>query len=120
MSSSHPPTLTIIIPTLNEAHSIGRTLDSLSQLSVPVEIVVVDGGSIDHTRRVADAHGAKVIRSESGRGRQMHKGAFAAKGEVLWFLHADTFVSADVTQTIIAALSNPAVVAGNFEVRFDG
>ncbi|HUE81515.1 MAG TPA: TIGR04283 family arsenosugar biosynthesis glycosyltransferase [Pyrinomonadaceae bacterium] len=120
MNSIEPPTLSIIIPTLNEAHSIGKTLDSVARLLVPSELVVVDGGSNDRTRNLADAHGAKVIRSESGRGRQMHIGACAAKGELLWFLHADTIVPTEATKAIVAAMRNPTVVAGNFEVRFDG
>lgn len=120
MSSINPPTLSIIIPTLNEAESIARTLNSISHLSIPAEVVVVDGGSNDNTLKIADAAGAKVIRSQSGRGRQMHTGACTAKGDVLWFLHADTIVSTDATKTMVAALSSPSVVGGNYEVRFHG
>jgi rSAM/selenodomain-associated transferase 2 len=120
MSSSHKLTLSIIIPALNEAPSIGSTLDAVSQLSGRFEVIVVDGGSDDDTRRFAEARGAKVIATERGRGVQMHRGAHAAQGDVLWFLHADTTVPADAVESIVAALDDPDVVAGNFEVRFDG
>ncbi len=61
-------TVSVVIPTLNEARSIGATLDAISQLSRRVEVIVVDGGSDDETREIARAHGAKVIASERGRG----------------------------------------------------
>ncbi|HEY2971601.1 MAG TPA: TIGR04283 family arsenosugar biosynthesis glycosyltransferase [Pyrinomonadaceae bacterium] len=120
MSTSHTPTLSIIIPALNEARCIGATLDAISQLSVRVEMIVVDGGSNDDTREISSAHGAKVIASERGRGVQMHKGARSAQADVLWFLHADTIVPADAVEFIDEAFHNPRVIAGNFDVRFNG
>ncbi len=120
MILSIKPTLSIIIPTLNEARSIGPTLDAVSQWSGEVEVLVVDGGSNDDTREIAVARGAKVIALERGRGEQMHTGARVAQGSVLWFLHADTIAPADAFDLIVAALRDPRVVAGNFDVRFDG
>lgn len=114
------PVLSIIIPALNEGHSIGATLDAVSRLSVRSEVIVVDGGSDDGTREIAGARGAIVIASERGRGLQMDRGARAAHGDVLWFLHADTIVPADGVDLIIKALRDQQVVAGNFEVHFDG
>jgi rSAM/selenodomain-associated transferase 2 len=114
------PTLSIIIPALNEAPSIGPALDAVSQLSGSVEVIVVDGGSDDDTREIARARGAKVIASERGRGAQMNRGAGAAQGGLLWFLHADTIVPADAVERIVQALDDPKVIAGNFRVRFDG
>src|SRR6266511_1555711 len=67
--------VSVVIPTLNEAHSIGATLDAISQLSRRVEVIVVDGGSDDDTREIARAHGAKVIASERGRGACIRVGA---------------------------------------------
>ena len=120
MSSSHTPTLSIIIPALNEAHSIGVTLDAVSRLSGRVELIVVDGGSDDETCEIARAYGVKVISSERGRGLQMHRGAAVARGDVFWFLHADTIVPEDSLDLIHEALRDEHVVAGNFDVRFDG
>src|SRR5437867_9025067 len=59
--ASYTPTLSIIIPALNEARCIGATLDAISQLSGRVEMIVVDGGSDDHTREISSGRGAKVI-----------------------------------------------------------
>src|SRR5260370_4773308 len=119
MSSSHTQTLSIIIPALNEGHSIGVTLDAVSRLSGRVELIVVDGGSDDETCEISSACGAKVITSERGRGMQMHRGACAAQGGVLWFLHADTIVPAEAVKCMAQALGDPTVVGGNFKVSFD-
>lgn len=112
--------VSVVIPTLNEARSIGATLDAVSQVSGRVEVIVVDGGSDDETREIACSLGAKVITSERGRGAQMHRGTRAAQADVLWFLHADTIVPADSVDLIIEALDDIQAVAGNFVVRFDG
>ena len=114
------PTLSIVIPALNEADSISATLDAISQSSVHTEVVVVDGGSDDNSAEIARASGARVIASERGRGVQMHAGACATEADVLWFLHADTIVPADGAERIVQALQDRDVVAGNFDVRFDG
>lgn len=120
MSLLHAPKVSIIIPALNEASSIGATLDAVSRLSERCEVIVVDGGSDDETREFASRLGAKVIASERGRGMQMHRGACVAQGSVLWFLHADTIVAADAVGFIDEAFHNPRVIAGNFDVRFNG
>jgi len=120
MSSRRKPNLSIIVPALNEAYSIGATLSAVAQLSGSVEVLVVDGGSDDNTREIASAGGAKVIGSERGRGVQLQTGAGEALGDVLWFLHADTIVPGDSAERILESLSDPAVVGGNFEVQFSG
>jgi len=120
MISYRKPTLSIIIPALNESHSIGVTLDAVAQLSGKLEVLVVDGGSDDDSREIASARGAKVIGSERGRGVQMQAGASLALGDVFWFLHADTVVPKDSADLIVEALSDPDVVGGNFDVRFSG
>src|SRR4051812_3930463 len=85
-----PATLSVIIPTLDEAGAIEATLDAVGRLRGPVEVIVVDGGSGDATVELARGRGARVVTAPRGRGAQMHAGACAARGEVLWFLHADT------------------------------
>jgi rSAM/selenodomain-associated transferase 2 len=115
------PTVSIIIPTLNEGRSIGATLGAVARVRGRVEVIVVDGGSDDETLEVAGRFGARVLRSERGRGLQMHEGACAARGEVLWFLHADTLVPPDGVERIEEALARGSeVVGGNFTIRFDG
>ncbi|HEX8131521.1 MAG TPA: TIGR04283 family arsenosugar biosynthesis glycosyltransferase [Pyrinomonadaceae bacterium] len=117
------PAISVIIPTLDEAHSLGATLQALTRLNhgAPVEIIVVDGGSADATREIAREHGAHVILSARGRGAQMHAGATAARGDVLWFLHADTLPPPDAPAQILDALRRDAkIVGGNFAINFDG
>jgi rSAM/selenodomain-associated transferase 2 len=84
------PTLSVVIPTLNAAQDLGRTLDSLAGGGIDFDVIVADGGSTDATLRIARAFGAKVIEAPRGRGPQMAAGAKAATGAWLLFLHADT------------------------------
>jgi len=110
--------ISVVIPTLNEITSIGATLDAVGRGFF--EVIVADGGSSDGTVEVARQWGARVITAERGRGSQMHAGASAARGDIIWFLHADTRPPRDAAAQIIEAFSNKDVVAGNFEIRFDG
>lgn len=112
--------ISIIIPALDEAQAIGATLNAAARVKGVVEIIVVDGGSADGTAEVARNRGARVVTSGRGRGAQMHAGALASRGEVLWFLHADTLAPADAGECIAAALREPRAVGGNFRIRFDG
>ena len=114
------PRLSVIIPALDEAREIGATVDAAARVRGGAEVIVVDGGSADETVAVARAHGARVIESPRGRGAQMHAGALAARGEVFWFLHADTLAPSDAAECIERALRDPRAVGGNFRIRFDG
>ncbi|HYH86262.1 MAG TPA: TIGR04283 family arsenosugar biosynthesis glycosyltransferase [Pyrinomonadaceae bacterium] len=114
------PSLSIIIPALNEAHSIGATLDAVRALRGSVEVIVVDGGSVDATVEISCGRGARVVECGRGRGLQMHAGACAARGQVFWFLHADTFPPHGAAEMIAEALSDARVVGGNFRVLFGG
>ena len=115
------PTLSIIIPTLNEANSIKSTLAAVARVRGSIEVIVADGGSNDRTTEIARQNGAQVITSERGRGLQMHKGAGVARGEALLFLHADTSAPPDAAERIKEALASDAkAVGGNFDIRFEG
>jgi rSAM/selenodomain-associated transferase 2 len=112
--------VSVIIPTLNEATALDVTLAAVAANRLPLEVLVVDGGSTDATVAIARRHGVRVVRAARGRGGQLRAGARHARGDVLWFLHADTRPSADALHHLAAALGRPGVVGGNFRLRFDG
>ncbi|HEV2292206.1 MAG TPA: TIGR04283 family arsenosugar biosynthesis glycosyltransferase [Tepidisphaeraceae bacterium] len=114
------PKLSVIVPVLNEAAIIGQTLTTLRCLFGTVEVIVVDGGSSDGTVDHVHRCGCRVITAPAGRGAQMHAGAVAASGEVLWFLHADTLPPPDAIEQMVHALRDPLTIGGNFSIRFDG
>jgi glycosyltransferase involved in cell wall biosynthesis len=72
-----PPTLSIIIPALNEAESIGHVVRSIPWPLV-AECIVVDNGSTDQTAAIAQAAGARVIASPRGYGAACQAGSDAA------------------------------------------
>ncbi len=116
--------VSIVIPTLNEQTSLGRTISQLTLLNPPVwEVLVVDGGSCDQTVAIAKrglesfdpAVGVQVLScAKSGRSIQMNYGAKAATGDILCFLHADTWVPDDLVAVIEQTLSDPTVACGGF------
>jgi len=81
--------ISIIIPVYNEEQTIKRLLEALSGEKDKPEIIIVDGGSTDKTLAIAQAYPVKIIHSGKGRSRQMNRGAQAASGDILLFLHAD-------------------------------
>jgi len=112
------PFLSIIVPVLNEASMIAGFLQMLRALGPTQEIIVVDGGSADGTRVIARPLADYVIVAPRGRAAQMNAGARIARGEVLWFLHADSEVPADSIAQIQMALTAFPVVGGCFRLRF--
>lgn len=114
------PEISIIIPALNEEDSIRATIEALAVFD-NAEIILVDGGSTDATCSIAKDYDVKILQSpQRGRGAQLQFGAGQAKGEILWFVHADTIVSADAVGQIKTALFSARVAGGNFTIRFDG
>lgn len=92
------PILSIIIPTLNAAHSLSSCLATLrlaERRALPHEIIIVDGGSEDGTAALAKQAGACVIDETRGRGAQLRAGGQTANGVWLLFLHADTILAGD-------------------------
>jgi rSAM/selenodomain-associated transferase 2 len=113
------PRLSIIIPAVDEAESLADTLPALARLRhAGHEIVVVDGGSGDETRRQARPLADRVLVTGRGRARQMNAGAAAANGDVLLFLHADSLLPADADTAIAEALT--VSCWGRFDVRLWG
>ena len=114
------PRLSIVIPALNESANLARLLPDLATRETGAEVIVVDGGSEDDSREVvARAPAARWLASPRGRARQMNAGARASRGDVVLFLHADTMLPERAGDAIRAALADPGVVGGRFDVRLD-
>lgn len=112
--------ISIVIPTLNEAHALDRILGDLSAWPDNAELIVSDGGSTDATVSIATQHGARVICGTPGRGQQLRRGASVAMGEVILFLHADTHLATGALEAVRMVLTEPNIVGGNFRLIFDG
>ncbi len=112
------PTLSIVIPTVNEADNLPDTLAVLGD-SPHIEIIVADAGSTDATVLCAEQAGARVLHCERGRALQMNAGADAARASTLLFLHADTRPPFGYREQIDLVLSRTGVVAGAFRLAFD-
>jgi len=111
--------LAVIIPTLNEAQGLPRTLAPL--LAQPdIEVIIVDGGSSDATPALARTAGCRVLKAPRGRGRQMNVGAAAATAPMLLFLHADTLLPPTFKRRIAETLNRPGVSVGAFSLAFNG
>jgi hypothetical protein len=113
------PRISVIVPTLNEAERLPRTLQA-AQRGRNVEVIVADGGSSDDTRKVAAECGARVIEETGGRGRQLNAGAATAEGDVLLFLHADTRLPPGWDTHARRLLLRRGVELGAFELAIDG
>jgi len=112
--------ISLIIPTYNEAEQIAETIAKIRERCDAVfpEIIVVDGGSVDDTRSVAEAAGAKVVVGPKGRAKQMNYGALIASGGIFYFLHADSIPPLYFTRYILDACQHGAV-SGCFRLAFD-
>jgi rSAM/selenodomain-associated transferase 2 len=110
---------TIVIPCYHDEDKLADVLRELRQLpdSAP-EIIVVDGAGDPACRRVCQQYDAHWLAAEPCRGQQLRTGAALAKGDVLWFLHADNRLPADPLRAMRLALAQGAL-GGYFRFRFD-
>jgi rSAM/selenodomain-associated transferase 2 len=112
--------ISIIVPVLDEAPSIGATLACMQSLRASGhEVIVVDGGSADGTVERASPLADRTLVAQRGRARQMNAGAEHAVGEVLWFVHADTELPPRADGWVLAAVAE-GHAWGRFDVRLSG
>jgi rSAM/selenodomain-associated transferase 2 len=111
--------ISVVIPVLDEADHLATLLPELARRWPAAEVVVVDGGSRDASLQIVRQAGVRCLVSAPGRARQMNAGARAAQGDPLVFLHADTRLPPGGLEAVEAALAEPGVVGGRFDVAFD-
>jgi len=109
--------ISVIIPVLNEEAVIGACLAQFCGVE-DVELIVVDGGSTDSTKKMVEARGGAqwVQVGKAGRALQMNAGAECATGDVFLFLHADTFLPSGGLMLIRDSLRVSGVVGGRFRL----
>lgn len=113
--------ISIVIPTYNEAENIARLVYYLAANSNnnACEVIVSDGGSTDNTVSIAQSAGAKaVLSANKGRAAQMNYGASIAQGDILYFIHADTFPPISFAKDIEQAVSD-SYAFGRYRTAFD-
>lgn len=116
--------ISVIIPTLDAAGSLRRSLPNLATLNALAmvhEVIFADGGSTDLTDRIAEESGAEFVRAPKGRGNQLAAGAAHATGSWLLFLHADTVLEPGWENAVAEFIAEPenADRIGYFRFRLD-
>lgn len=109
--------ISIIVPVFNETLLIQPFLQHLRERAPGAEIIVVDGGSTDGTAYLAADFCDQIVESERSRATQMNTGAYAARGEILWFLHADAELPLQCLDEIARIMDDSHVVGGYFRIR---
>ncbi|MGA1872442.1 MAG: TIGR04283 family arsenosugar biosynthesis glycosyltransferase [Thermoplasmatota archaeon] len=113
--------ISVVIPVLHEAGNINGLIDHLRRLpgGREIEIIVIDGAPEEDTLNAIDRRGIRKLRSGKGRGVQMNLGARSARGDVLLFLHADTFLPENGLELIRRTMDDHRFSGGAFTIRLD-
>jgi rSAM/selenodomain-associated transferase 2 len=122
--------ISVIIPTLNAEGGLAACLTALVPAAIDGmvrEVIVVDGGSNDHTLKIIEQSGAELIHSGPGRGEQLAAGAARARSPWLLFLHADTVLQPGWEREVSALIERidsgrrrPTAAAFRFALDDDG
>lgn len=114
------PVVSVVIPALEEAAYLPRTLSSLDtqRATEPFEVLVVDGGSTDGTQAVAREYGATLVEQDgTGIGAARHQGARRAAGEWLAFVDADTRLRAGYVDEMLGFVRDRNLDAASSRCR---
>lgn len=125
--NSDMPSISVIIPAFNEERYLPATLQAVgksalllrSRDGVNTEVIVVDNNSADSTANVARSLGARVVvESKHNIARVRNSGAAAARGQVLIFLDADTYMPEELLPCIHRALAVPGCLGGAVDTEY--
>lgn len=109
----------IIIPTLNEQDGIEKCLMALQPLRQQSELILADGNSTDKTITLAGPWVDRIVNCPQGRAIQMNRAASHARGDILIFIHADTFLPENALAMIESSL-NRNKLWGRFNIELEG
>jgi len=108
--------ISVIVPVLNESEQIESVLQQLQVFrQAGHEVILIDGGSTDHTVALAQPYVDVLIESERGRASQMNAGAEIALGDLLLFQHVDTRLPPDALEQLDGLQGKS--LWGRFDVR---
>ncbi len=112
--------ISIIIPVLNEAERLEYAIER-AWAAGAAEVIVSDGGSSDDSKEVAKNCRCQLVEGPPGRAIQQNRAAAVAEGDVLLFLHADTWLAEGTAAQIEAALATSVskVVGGAFRQNIE-
>lgn len=123
--------VSVVIPALNEEHTVGRVVSTVLA-SEPGEVIVIDADSTDNTRGVAAAAGARVLNWRevlpdippvAGKGESLWRGVAAARGDIVVFIDADLrSLDEHVVPALAAPFEDPdvALVKADYNRTFEG
>ena len=112
------PTVSVVIPTWNEADRIGCAIES-AWASGADEVIVSDGGSIDGTCDIARSLNARLVVGCKGRAAQQNAGADLASGDYLLFLHADNALGTDCIDQLRTGVARDGLRCAAFAQRIE-
>lgn len=102
------PDVTVVVPTKNAARTLGVCLQSLRMQTYPCRTVVVDNGSTDGTKVIAEAGADVLLDIGPERSAQRNHGARTYPAEIVGFVDADMVVQPTVVEEAVAALQSGA------------
>ena len=110
--------VSVIIPARNESARIAQAI-LRARIAGADQVIVCDGESTDATVGIAKTMPCELVFSPPGRGKQQNQAAFAADGDCLLFLHADTWLPEGGIKQIRSALARRSVMGGCFSQRIE-
>ncbi|MEM1587408.1 MAG: glycosyltransferase [Candidatus Bathyarchaeia archaeon] len=117
MSSKSSSPISVVIPTLQEEKYIGNLLSKLLYIDPSLEIIVVDGGSVDKTVDIARKFTDKVyVLKTRGIGMARNYGAHMANGDIIIFIDADVDPRPDFIKKTVSALKREHVVGATCNI----